>query len=216
MRKFAKVAAASAAALVMSMCLLCGCSLQPSPTEVTETFLDAIKAQDSERCAKVYSGDSSELGDPSDTLFGISGDGDSESNLTESQQEVLQAFFVKLLDFDYTVTEETVNEGTAEVDVEFTTYDSGKAMTNALTEYLSKAFVYALSTGADGSEMTDTFIDALQDETDDMVEKDRTESVTFKLSKTDSGWMIDSIDEDQIDAMFGGVYSSVKAMSGGN
>lgn len=187
-------------ALVLSL-TACG---KPTPTEVTTSFLDAVKAQDSKTIASVYAEDTWSLFEVSSAKADFSEDHD------ELDQYFTNDIFPKLLEFDYEIIEERVEEETAEVDVKITTYDMGTAFTNFITEYLTQGISLAFS-GADVD--YDALANKLFKEEFGKMEKSFTKTVTVSLSKVDGAWIIDKLGDDAplTDALLGGLITSIEA-----
>ena len=124
--------------LLLSVIMLFNaCSFQKSPTEVATSFIEALKAQDEETLAKVYSGDWSEDGGLTSTL--------NSTDLGGMSKETAEKFIAKVLEFDYTYGEETINDDKATVDVTITTYNFTSMLSDMLTDLYSKAIELAFS-----------------------------------------------------------------------
>ena len=108
-------------ALVAVFCLgaLAGCSSAPSPTQVTQNFLDAVKASDSEEIQNSYTNGSFSFEDMTSSEASEEG--------TQLNEETANALSSKLLEFDYELSNEQINGDTATVDVAITTYPLGDA-----------------------------------------------------------------------------------------
>lgn len=99
-------------ALAAGIAVLCALSISlvgcggPSPTDVTKQAIEAVKAQDTDALAKVYAGDAANI---STDMFASTSEGEEladSSDLTDDQQQVVKDFYSKLLDFDYTLSDE--------------------------------------------------------------------------------------------------------------
>lgn len=206
MRKVLKTAYAAA----LSICLMisfCACGT-PGPTETADTFLNAVKAQDQETVNSVYAGktfdvlDSMEGGDPD------AEGGESVDDLLEKQMKD------KMLDFDYTLSNEKIDDTQATVDVEFKTYEFGEAMTNTMAKYIEKALPLAFS-GASDEEMQEVMNDAFEEEFGALTDKTYTAKATINLVQKDGEWKVAKIDSESevMNAMSGNLVNAIKEIN---
>lgn len=180
----------------------CACGSQ-SPTDVADTFLAAIKAQDSDAIKSVYADGALDLlGETEEESEEVLGDDFSD----ELEQELIN----KILEFDYEISNEQINGDTATVDVAISTYDFGSAMAEFASEYITQGLVLAFS-GASDDEMNE-LANTLFEEQLEKAEKDYTGTTTLSLTKTDDGWTVDEIDEGGVfvDVLFGGLINSLE------
>ena len=188
--------------LVFSLCACGG----PTPTSTVETFLDAVKAQDVETIKTVYA----------DEDFSFIGEMDleSEDNTQPETDKVLnEKMLPKLLEFDYVVSNEQINEDKATVDVTVTTYNFGAAMTTFFSSYMTQAFALIFDDNAE-SKLDKIGANLLTAEMDKLTEKNCEKTATITLTATEEGWVIDEIDDEGevLDALTGGMVSSIKAI----
>lgn len=189
-------------ATIMSLILvigLCSCG-GPTPTETVDSFLTAVKSSDAETIKTVYSDDSFEF------LDEISG---SESD-DEFDKELTEKLVPKIIDFDYELSNEKIDGDKATVDVTFTTYNIGTALTSFMTEYFSQALALAFSDTSD--EQMEKIAETLFKSKLDSMEKNYTDTVTVSLTKKDNAWVIDEFADqgDFYDAFLGGAITAVK------
>ena len=181
---------------MLMMCLTaCG---GPTPTETVDSFLTAVKAQDSESIKTIYAEEDFEAFDMGE---------DSEDNLYGDLEETLMT---KLLDFEYTLSNEQINEDKATVDVTFKTYELGKAMSSWITEYISQAFALAFG-GASDEQLEKLAETILTDKIDDAEEKTFEKTVTVSLTDKDGAWVIDEFEEEGefYNALTGGMIEAM-------
>ena len=182
---------------------LFGCG-SASPSDVVDTFLGALKAQDADTVAKVYSGNSG-----SDLLSDVA---DSE----ELPDEIYSEFTDMMLSFDYTLANEQINGDTATVDVTFETYDFGNMFKSVISDYFTKAIGMAFS-GASEEETEQVLVDLFSGRLAEMKEGERDfeATATISLSKVDGEWKVDEIDDesDFLDCLTGGIISAVTDIS---
>ena len=152
------------------VCLLClglmvGCVVKKeTPTSATETYLKEVKAKVNDELLNEYK----ELEE-----FELTGD-----------------LIKKLSDFSYKVVKEEINDKTATVDVEFTTYDFGKAFTVAFPEALYYSFTASLS-GIDEATITEEISKIFVEEFN-KAEKNFKATVTLILSQDENNkWVIE-------------------------
>lgn len=207
MRKLIKIVSAAA----LSVCLMlsfCACGI-PGPTETADTFLSAVKTQDQETVNSVYAGkafdilDSMEQDEDADAE-----DGGSIDSLIEKQMKD------KMLDFDYTLSNEKINDTKATVDVEFKTYEFGKAMTNTMAKYIEEALPLAFS-GASDETLEKIMNDAFKEEFGALKDKSYTAKTTINLVQKDGEWKVSEIDDDSdiMNAISGNLVNSIKEIN---
>lgn len=203
-----KIVIALVTAMVLAMgCLLVGCS-EESPSDVTKTYLDALKSQDSDAYSKVYAdGDANPL---SQGFAGVD-----SSKMTDEQKKVTSEMTKKMLDFDYTIGEEQINDDKATVKVTVKTYKIGSALSKAIDDYLPKALTKALSGKTDEDDMTDMLMGCFSDQLGKLKDKDYEKTITFNLTNGDDGWTIDELTDDQVDALSGGLVEAGKKLADG-
>lgn len=202
-----KIAIALVTAMVLAMgCLLVGCS-EESPSDVTKTYLDALKSQDSDAYSKVYAD-----GDVNPLSQGFAGV--DSSKLTDDQKAIPE-MTEKMLDFDYTIGEEQVDGDKATVKVTIKTYKLGDAFSKSVEDYLSKAVKKALSGKVDEDEMSDLMMECFSDQLSKLKDKDYEKSTTFNLTNGDDGWTIDELTDDQIDVLTGGLVEAASKLADG-
>ena len=168
----------------------------PSPTEVMDSFLKALKAGDLETAAQYYDGNIDKINfmeDGDDPIFS-----DVMDDLTE-----------KMLDFDYTLSNETVKKNDATVDVEFTTYDLGNVMNELLMAVMSDSSALALM-GADQGELEAVIAEIVKTKFDEVIKsvnKDTTVTVTVNMVKKKGKWLIKDLadTDDFMNALSGGI-----------
>lgn len=196
-----------AVALVAVFCLgvLAGCSSAPSPTQVTQNFLDAVKASDSEEIQNSYSNGSFSFEDMTSSEASEEG--------TQLNEETANALSSKLLEFDYELSNEQINGDTATVDVAITTYPLGDAFSSFFSDYLSQAFAAALS-GASQDELSEIASGILLEKINAM-EKTYSGTATISLTKVDDQWKVDQIDQngDFMNVLTGGLVDTVNRLA---
>ncbi len=198
--------------------LLAGCS-STTPSQTADSFLQAMKAQDTESMAKYYSGDASDLAG-SWLNESVGGDIDGSGDLTDDEKAVMQKFAGKLCDFDYELGDEKVDGNNATVNVSVTTYDFGEAVDNALKDYLEEALAQAFS----GKELSTAksnkiFYKAFGKQLDKLTDKSVQTDAQLSLTKGDDGsWKVSELDNDAVNALTGQLLDKVqeyeKAFSG--
>ena len=110
---------------------LSACGSAPTPKDIAEKYLAAIKAQDEEGISALSEGSEegisalSEGSYSEDELMGTVDLVLGESEEGEEYDEATKKFKEKVIDFDYTIGEERIDGENAEVDVTIKTYDFG-------------------------------------------------------------------------------------------
>ncbi len=172
-----------------------------SPTDVTDSFLKAVKAQDAEEMAKVYAGDDFKLLDHDD---------ENEEMADALEKSIMTKFF----DFEYKIANEKIDGDKAKVDVTFKTYKMGSAFTAFIGEYFSQALGLAFSGASDeqAEELAETLF---TEQLDKLTKKDYTKTVSLSLEKVDGQWKVSELDEesDVLNAMSGGLIEAINNTS---
>ena len=186
---------------------LSACGSAPTPKDIAEKYLAAIKAQDEEGISALSEGSYSE-----DELMGTVDLVLGESEEGEEYDEATKKFKEKVIDFDYTIGEERIDGENAEVDVTIKTYDFGTMM----GQYLERAMSELMAAAFDGASQEE--IDAmgkkiLEEELDKLTEKSYETTVPMKLKKVEGEWKVVEIEGDSefMNAMLGGLVDVVKA-----
>ena len=186
---------------------LSACGSAPTPKDIAEKYLAAIKAQDEEGISALSEGSYSE-----DELMGTVDSVLGESEEGEEEDEATKKFKEKVFDFDYTIGEERIDGENAEVDVTIKTYDFG----TMLGQYAERAMSELMAAAFDGASQEE--IDAmgkkiLEEELDKLTEKSYETTVPMKLKKVEGEWKVVEIEGDSefMNAMLGGLVDVVKA-----
>ena len=186
---------------------LSACGSAPTPKDIAEKYLAAIKAQDEEGISALSEGSYSE-----DELMGTVDSVLGESEEGEEYDEATKKFKEKVIDFDYTIGEERIDGENAEVDVTIKTYDFG----TMLGQYAERAMSELMAAAFDGASQEE--IDAmgkkiLEEELDKLTEKSYETTVPMKLKKVEGEWKVVEIEGDSefMNAMLGGLVDVVKA-----
>lgn len=188
----------------------------PSPTDVADTFLTAIKEQNAESIAECYVNDEFDLfEEASNAADGEVSDEDKEEEADDALTKVYDENLVpKMLEFEYELSNEKIDEDKATVDVAVTTYQLGSAFTSFFGEYLSQAFALAFSDTSD-EQMSALAANILTSKLDGLTEKTYQKTVTLSLIKKDDKWVVDKVDgnKDVLNALSGGIVDAVSNMS---
>ena len=168
----------------------------PSPTETMDSFLQAIKARDFDTAAQYYEGDIGDLSAIEETEDPV-------------MSGIINSLVDKMLDFDYTLSDEKIKNDTATVDVNFTTYDLAKIMNELIVGILTDAPALGL-TGMDQEEMEAEIAEILSiqfKEAMDGAAKDTSMTITVNLVKKDGNWLVKDLSsaDDFMNALSGGI-----------
>ena len=184
---------------------LSACGSAPTPKDIAEKYLAAIKAQDEEGISALSEGSYSE-----DELMGTVDSVLGESEEGEEEDEATKKFKEKVFDFDYTIGEERIDGENAEVDVTIKTYDFGTMM----GQYLERAMSELMAAAFDGASQEE--IDAmgkkiLEEELDKLTEKSYETTVPMKLKKVEGEWKVAKMEYDSefMNAILGRHHQSV-------
>lgn len=176
-----------------------------SPADTTKVFLDSIKTQNGEKFASVYVYGGSDFNDLfSQTDEGIVG-------------EVETKALDKMLDFDYTIKEEEINDNTATVTVDMKCYALGEAVEDAAQEMYEKVFdEYGsrIFSGADISEeeLNNFLGSILLEKINALDEKTFEKTIQIDLLKEDNKWKVAALDENSefYEAFGGGIFKALE------
>lgn len=185
--------------LLASVLSACG---GPSPTEVTNSFMTAIKAADTDAISQLYAGEIDDI----DFQDGVSADSEDNSDpLTKDLDE-------KFLAFEYTVSNEIIDGDMATVDIAIKSYPLGEIFGEAVSEYISEAMTLAFS-GASEEEINALLENIVMEKLGEAA-MDYESTVTLSLTNSDEGWIVDDISEDSefMDALTGGMMSFASEM----
>lgn len=184
---------------------LSACGSAPTPKDIAEKYLAAIKAQDEEGIRALSEGSYSE-----DELMGTVDLVLGESEEGEEYDEATKKFKEKVIDFDYTIGEERIDGENAEVDVTIKTYDFG----TMLGQYAERAMSELMAAAVDGASQEE--IDAmdrkiLEEELDKLTEKSYETTVPMKLKKVEGEWKVAKMEDDSefMNAILGRHHQSV-------
>ena len=185
---------------------LCACG-SPSPTETTDSFLQALKSEDSDAVKTLYADDKINILEE----FEENNTGDVESKAIAKliEEEVKP----KMLDFKYEISNEKIDGNKATVDVKLTTYDMGAAFTAFAGEYFTQAFTLAFS--GTSEEELNALAETLLSEKLTAAEKNYHQTVTVSLTQKDDKWMIDKFEENGVffNAITGGIIDAVNGLN---
>ncbi len=184
--------------LILTMGLLCSCG-GATPTETVDSFLSAVKAEDSETINSIYSDKTFKFGNE---LYAA----DSDDEFTNELREKL---IPKVLDFEYEIDNEKIDGDKATVDVTFKTYNLGSTLTSFMSEYMSQAMALAFSNALD--EQIESLAETLLKSNVDTMEKNYTDTTSISLTQRDGTWIIDKFEEngDFYNAFLGGAVDAV-------
>ena len=203
-------------AIMVIMSVLSGCGPKiPTPTETTDSFLQALKSQDAEAIASVYDGTDVDLLEAaSDSAEDNETDVDSETTDTGLEAVYEEQMLPKMLDFDYELSNEQIDGDKATVDVKITTYRIGDAFTAFFSDYISQAFMLAFSDASE-EDLDALATTILSGKLADLSEKTYEKTATLSLSMKDDKWVVDNIEDSDefLDAITGGLVTSMKTMT---
>ncbi len=190
--------------LVLVLCFtLFSCVKQPTPTDVANSYLSAIKSNDTEQLTKLYAGDISTVS------FQAACDDMSDSFSKELAKNVT----TKFTSFEYKISNEIIKDDKATVDVTIKTYNLGDAFKSAISEYITEGISLAIS-GTSEEEINKLLEDKLSKKINEAT-FDYESTVPLSLTKTKEGWIIDEYNDDSefLNALTGGIIDTSKDMA---
>lgn len=163
--------------LVLCMLFMTACGT-PTPSEALKADMENAKSS------------------PEEILGDVGDDGFSE----ESNKLLIE----KILEFDYKLGEEVINEekGTATVETTITTYPFGDMFTSIMSKLISEAFANPNMTDA----QLEARMDALLADGLKGLEKTYTKTIKIELALEDGQWVVQESDA-MSDALTGGMLS---------
>ena len=193
--------------------LLVGCTGQVqtnSPTWVTTQFLNAVKANDAATMAKYYDGEPDENEFDLENMIGEGAD------FSPAMRNTLTNLSKKILDFDFKVTNEKIDGDKATVDVEVKTYNFGKFLTDVMGDYVGTAFSMALSggQGVTAEQFEAELVKVMDEKLGNLKDKSFTTTVPISLKKTADGWKVQELDDNFVNAVMGGLMSTLSDIFG--
>lgn len=195
-------------AVLTAALFMAGCGARSTPTKSTDVFLKALKAQDNDAIAEVYSGGKLDL---IDSLAEAQND---PENADSGFYKILQEQLIpKIMDFDYELSNEQILDDKATVDVNIKTYRIGEAFTSFFTDYISQAFVLAFSDPSEEA-LDELAAQLLTEKLEGLTDKSYEITTTINLTNVEGKWMVDEFDvfDEVMDAITGGLYSSFNGM----
>lgn len=214
--RIARIAACAAIAGVMAASLAaCAAGTEKkidtsTPTGTVEAALEALKTKDVTAFSQLYGGDAKGFSDMPAAImeYGL------DEN-TESAKPAAQSLVDKLLDFDYKVESEKVEENFATVDVDFKTFDVGSMVTDVLDTSYGKTLDEVIKNGASESDQAKKVADTIAEKVAGLTEKTKESKGTVTLTKTDGKWLVDDMtgDFDFMNAITGGAPKAMEEWS---
>ncbi len=176
-----------------------------TPTETVEGFLTALKAGDTEKMNEYY-----ELEDTSHLTDLFSTDSNEEAVLGGKLMKILKE---KAFDFDYSISNEQVDDDMATVDVTITTYEFGEALSEVLNEYVETA-ITLYDQGASEKDLDEAFDKIGVEKFDKLNEKTYSETITLDLLNENGYWEVCELDSDSqfMNALTGGIQKVTKKL----
>nr|WP_315025071.1 DUF4878 domain-containing protein [uncultured Aminipila sp.] len=190
--------------LVLVLCFtLFSCVKQPTPTDVANSYLSAIKSNDTEQLTKLYAGDISTVS------FQAAYDDMSDS----FSKELAKNLTTKFTSFEYKISNEIIKDDKATVDVTIKTYNLGDAFKSAISEYITEGISLAIS-GTSEEEINKLLEDKLSKKINEAT-FDYESTTPLSLTKTEDGWIIDeySNDSEFLNALTGGIIDTSNDMA---
>ena len=166
-----------------------------TPVQTADAFLKAFKSKDTEKMKEYYEGEISDL-----SMI--------EEEDDSAMADLINAMVEKILDFDYSLGNETIKGDEASVEVNFTTYDFSGILQDIMNNLMSDAVALGLS-GLSQEEMEAEINELIGSKFSaalDSADKDWEGMVTMDLVKKDGKWLVKDVS---------GAKSFMNALSGG-
>lgn len=177
----------------------CGGASRDSAETVVENAIKAFQSGD-QAASQAYWGEEDSSGSTSEE---------------DAQSQEMAELLSKDLTYKITGSEENEDSGTATVSVEFTNINMSEVFSTYMGEMISVAFEYAFlpeDQQPSDEEMNQMYMDKFAEVVEENKDNIVTTEVDIPLTLVDNEWKINAT-EDVMDAMLGGLYSSVNSMS---
>lgn len=163
-------------------------NIEPTPSATVDAFLRFVKSQDQEAVKLVYEGGTYDL-----TQVAWANDSSVDDPFRDETIKMREeCIYPKMLDFDYTISGEKVNDVNATVTVGISTYTLGTAFNNAASNFMSQSTALALS-GASYERINSLLIGLIRSDLDALSSKDYKKTTELKLHWNGSAWILDEI-----------------------
>lgn len=179
---------------------LVGCGNGPTPTETSDTFMQAIKNIDWDSFVSVYE-DASE----NEKLL----------NLSDEDRQILDDIkasnMAKMFDVSYEISNEKIDGDTATVDIKMTTYNIEKLF-QAILPQLMQLSVNVNTADMDEDELFEEVMKLTESKMGTLKSKNFTTTATIKLIQKDGEWKVASLTNNKkfINGITGGLLDLVE------
>lgn len=131
-------------------------------------------------------------------------------DITSLDKELTETLVEKFSEFDYTISNETIDGETAAVDVTVTTYNFGKCLENVINETMAKLVLQAFSSPSE-EEIQEMILEIVRDEISGL-KKEYEKTVTVTLTKEGDVWTPEKLTGESplLDALSGGLISTIE------
>lgn len=187
-------------AVVMALSLA-ACGPQGKPEDVVTTFCEAMKSFDSESASACFA----EGVVPPD--LSVDTDDLGEEMGSEELVQYLKDSAGKMT---YTVNEAQIEGDTATVNVNITYTDITPVVTQAMADYIAKAFEMAMNEGVelDEAEAQKLFTDTLTETSKNVEEGTATVDVTFDCEVVNGEWKLSQMSDETVNSLFDALSSN--------
>lgn len=205
MKKILSIALAIVLSLSLSACS------SYSPTDITNTFLQAVKDLDEKVQLETYDGLEVDL---KNILKDIE---TGNPFIDEVYETLAEQLTDKLSQFGYEVTNEKVDGDNATVNAIFKTYDIKEAIVNATDDFFKELMeLAATATSAEdlsSEKFIDVIVKSIMDELNTMT-LDNIKTVILPLVKADCDWKVAALNDssDFLNAISGGLFDGLSYM----
>ena len=206
-----------AAALVAVAVLVVTSLPADNPSKILDTALMAAKQQDASTVEDVYAGTPDDIRqkvrEALCASIGVDGYETLLGDLNDQQKAVLEQLDAPLVDFDYSLGSETVDGDSAQVVVTVRAHDFGTLFEKVLGDFTASSAKSAFNgTAISDRDSAALLCSTLEKYLGGLGDKTREATTTFALVKTDGGWRVQELSEDNLDALTGGGYGFLSTM----
>lgn len=196
-RLFGRIALCALCMALLSV--LVGCGSTQTPTQAADTFMQSLKSSNNNVTSV-------------QDIFGSTNvTGEEGNDLVDTQVEDL--IVQKLLDFDYTIGNESINGDTATVQVTIKTYNLGDAFTSFFTDYMQQALVMAFAGGTQ-EQIEELGLQILEEKVNSMP-KDYESTIPLNFDKVNGEWQVEDINDQEnfVNALTGGYLTALEELT---
>lgn len=174
---------------------LCACGSKNSPSSSVDEYMKTKKNEAAESLDQYLN--------------------EEDLSMLGGSEETAKDFYNLLADFDYSTSNEKIEEDKAYVDVTFKTYDFGTFMKNFIADYFQDALAMAFS-GATEEELAEKSAEIFNTRLDETKKAGKTieNTITVTLDKVEDKWVVNEEESGELlaSAILGGMLEALESL----